>query len=113
MMDENCIFCKIIKGDIPSNKVYEDDKMIAIHDVAPAAPVHVLLLPKEHTANVTTADSALVAYMLSKVKEIAEKTGIYEKGFRVVMNTGEDGGQTVNHLHIHVIGGKALGWPPC
>ena len=112
-MDENCIFCKIIKGDIPSNKVYEDDKMLAIHDVAPAAPVHVLLLPKEHTANVTTADPALVAYMLSKVKEIAEKTGIAEKGFRDVMNTGEDGGQTVNHLHIHVIGGKALGWPPC
>ena len=75
MMDDNCIFCKIIKGDIPSNKVYEDDKMIAIHDVAPAAPVHVLLLPKEHTANVTTADPALVAYMLGKVKEIAEKTG--------------------------------------
>ena len=112
-MDENCIFCKIIKGDIPSNKVYEDDKMLAIHDVAPAAPVHVLLLPKEHTANVTTADPAIVAYMLCKVKEIAEKTGIAEKGFRVVMNTGEDGGQTVNHLHIHVIGGKALGWPPC
>lgn len=112
-MSENCIFCKIIKGDIPSNKVYEDDKMIAIHDVAPAAPVHVLLLPKEHTANVTTADPALVAYMLGKVKEIAEKTGVADKGFRVVMNTGEDGGQTVNHLHIHVIGGKALGWPPC
>ena len=112
-MDENCIFCKIIKGDIPSNKVYEDDKMLAIHDVAPAAPVHVLLLPKEHTANVTTADPAIVAYMLGKVKEIVEKTGIAEKGFRVVMNTGEDGGQTVNHLHIHVIGGKALGWPPC
>lgn len=112
-MDENCIFCKIIKGDIPSNKVYEDDKMIAIHDVAPAAPVHVLLLPKEHTANVTTAAPELLGYMLSKVKEIAEKTGIAEKGFRVVMNTGEDGGQTVNHLHIHVIGGKALGWPPC
>ena len=112
-MDENCIFCKIIKGDIPSNKVYEDDKMLAIHDVAPAAPVHVLLLPKEHTANVTTADPAIVAYMLGKVKEIAEKTDIAEKGFRVVMNTGEDGGQTVNHLHIHVIGGKALGWPPC
>lgn len=112
-MDENCIFCKIIKGDIPSNKVYEDDKMIAIHDVAPAAPVHVLLLPKGHTANVTTADPEFVAYMLGKVKEIAEKTGILEKGFRVVINTGEEGGQTVNHLHIHVIGGKALGWPPC
>lgn len=112
-MAEDCIFCRIIKGEIPSNKVYEDDKMIAIHDVAPAAPVHVLLLPKEHTENVTTADSELVAYMLGKVKTIAEQTGIAEKGFRVVINTGEEGGQTVNHLHIHVIGGKALGWPPC
>ncbi len=112
-MAEDCIFCKIIKGEIPCNKVYEDDKMLAMYDIAPAAPVHVLLLPKEHTANVTTADPEIVAYMLGKVKEIAEKTGIMEKGFRVVMNTGEDGGQTVNHLHIHVIGGKALGWPPC
>lgn len=112
-MAEDCIFCRIIKGEIPSNKVYEDDKMIAIHDVAPAAPVHVLLLPKEHTENVTTAAPELVAYMLSKVKAIAEQTGIAEKGFRVVINTGEEGGQTVNHLHIHVIGGKALGWPPC
>lgn len=112
-MAEDCIFCRIIKGEIPSNKVYEDDKMIAIHDVASAAPVHVLLLPKEHTENVTTADPELVAYMLGKVKTIAEQTGIAEKGFRVVINTGEEGGQTVNHLHIHVIGGKALGWPPC
>lgn len=112
-MAEDCIFCRIIKGEIPSNKVYEDDKMIAIHDVAPAAPVHVLLLPKEHTENVTTANPELVAYMLGKVKTIAEQTGIAEKGFRVVINTGEEGGQTVNHLHIHVIGGKALGWPSC
>lgn len=112
-MAEDCIFCRIIKGEIPSNKVYEDDKMIAIHDVAPAAPVHVLLLPKEHTENVTTAAPELVAYMFGKVKAIAEQTGIAEKGFRVVINTGEEGGQTVNHLHIHVIGGKALGWPPC
>lgn len=112
-MADDCIFCRIIKGEIPSAKVYEDDKMIAINDVAPAAPVHVLLLPKEHTDNVTTADPELVAYMLGKVKLIAEKTGIMEKGFRVVINTGDDGGQTVKHLHIHVIGGKALGWPPC
>ena len=94
-------------------KLYEDDKMIAINDVAPAAPVHVLLLPKEHTANITTAAPELVAYMLSKVKLIAEKTGMAEKGFRVVINTGDDGGQTVKHLHIHIIGGKVLGWPPC
>ena len=112
-MAQDCIFSRIIKGEIPSTKVYEDDKMIAINDVAPAAPVHVLLLPKEHTANITTAAPELVAYMLSKVKLIAEKTGISEKGFRVVINTGDDGGQTVKHLHIHVIGGKVLGWPPC
>ena len=112
-MAEDCIFCRIIKGEIPSTKVYEDDKMIAINDVAPAAPVHVLLLPKEHTANITTAAPELVAYMLSKVKLIAEKTGIAEKGFRVVINTGDDGCQTVKHLHIHIIGGIVLGWPPC
>lgn len=112
-MAEDCIFCKIIKGDIPSARVYEDDKMIAINDVAPAAPVHVLLLPKKHTRDVTTADAELLAYMLGKVKMIAEKTGIAEKGFRIVINTGDDGGQTVKHLHIHLIGGKVLGWPPC
>ena len=112
-MAEDCIFCKIIKGEIPSTPVYEDDKMIVINDVAPAAPVHMLLLPKNHTANVTTADPELLAYMLGKVQMLAEKAGIADKGFRVVINTGVDGGQTVNHLHIHVLGGKALGWPPC
>ena len=112
-MAEDCIFCKIIKGESPSTPVYEDDKMIVINDVAPAAPVHMLLLPKNHTANVTTADPELLAYMLGKVQMLAEKAGIADKGFRVVINTGVDGGQTVNHLHIHVLGGKALGWPPC
>ncbi len=109
----DCIFCKIIAGEIPSDKVYEDDKMVAFRDVAPAAPVHVLLLPKEHTENVMTVDKDLLAYMLGKVEQIAADLGIKEKGFRVVMNTGKDGGQTVNHLHIHLIGGKELGWPPC
>ena len=109
----DCIFCKIIKGEIPSPRVYEDEKMIAINDVAPAAPVHILLLPKEHTPNVTTANPELLSHMLSKVKEIAKAAGVLEKGFRLVMNTGEEGGQTVDHLHIHLIGGKVLGWPPC
>ncbi len=112
-MSENCIFCRIIQGEIPSEKVYEDDKMLAVCDVAPAAPVHVLLLPKQHTDNVITANPELLGYMLSKVKLIAEKTGIAEKGFRLVINTGEEGGQTVKHLHIHLLGGKVLGWPPC
>ena len=106
-------FAKSLRAISLLPKCTKDDKMIAINDVAPAAPVHVLLMPKDHTANITTADPELVAYMLGKVKMIAEKTGIAEKGFRVVINTGDEGGQTVKHLHIHVIGGKALGWPPC
>jgi histidine triad (HIT) family protein len=81
--------------------------------VAPAAPVHVLLLPKKHYDNVMTADPELVKYMLGKVETLAEQLGVKEKGFRIVINTGKEGGQSVNHLHIHLIGGKELGWPPC
>lgn len=109
----DCIFCRIIAGEIPSERVYEDDKMIVIRDVAPAAPVHVLMIPKAHTENITTASPELVQYMLGKVKELAATLGVDERGFRIVANTGADGGQTVNHLHIHLLGGKALGWPPC
>lgn len=109
----DCIFCRIIAGEIPSERVYEDDKMIVIRDVAPAAPVHVLMIPKAHTENITTASPELVQYMLGKVKELAATLGVDERGFRIVANTGADGGQTVNHLHIHLLGGKVLGWPPC
>ena len=109
----DCIFCRIIAGEIPSERVYEDDKMIVIRDVAPAAPVHVLMIPKAHTENIITAEPELLLYMFGKVKELAEKLGVNEKGFRIVANTGDDGGQTVKHLHIHLLGGKALGWPPC
>lgn len=109
----DCIFCKIVAGEIPSPRVYEDEVMIVINDVAPAAPVHVLLIPKVHTKNVTTVDGKVLSHMLSKVPEIAAKLGVAENGFRLVVNTGKDGGQTVEHLHIHLIGGKELGWPPC
>lgn len=109
----DCIFCRIIAGEIPSERVYEDDKMIVIRDVAPAAPVHVLMIPKSHTENIITAEPELLLHMLSKVGELAEKLGVDAKGFRIVVNTGDDGGQTVKHLHIHLLGGKALGWPPC
>ena len=109
----DCIFCRIIAGEIPSERVYEDDKMIVIRDVAPAAPVHVLMIPKAHTDNTITAEPKLLLYMFGTVKELAEKLGVNEKGFRIVANTGDDGGQTVKHLHIHLLGGKALGWPPC
>ena len=81
--------------------------------MSPAAPVHVLLLPKKHYDNIMTADPDLVKYMLGKVEALAAQLGVKEKGFRIVINTGKEGGQSVNHLHIHLIGGKELGWPPC
>ena len=109
----DCIFCRIIAGEIPSAKVYEDEKMLVVKDVAPAAPVHVLLLPKVHYDNIMVADKDLVTYMLGKVEQLAAQLGIKEKGYRLVINTGKEGGQSVNHLHIHLIGGKELGWPPC
>ncbi|MCQ2361608.1 MAG: histidine triad nucleotide-binding protein [Acidaminococcaceae bacterium] len=109
----DCIFCKIIKGEIPCDKVYEDDKMIAIKDVAPVAPVHVLLIPKKHVPNILATEADLRLHLSSKMKELVKKLGVEEKGFRLVINTGVDGGQTVEHLHIHLIGGKILGWPPC
>ena len=104
----DCVFCRIISGEIPAERVYEDDKMIVIRDAAPAAPVHVLMIPKEHTENIVAADPELVKYMLGKVKMLSEKLGVSEKGFRIVVNTGDEG-----HLHIHLLGGKMLGWPPC
>ena len=110
---DDCIFCKIIKGEIPSKKVYEDEEMIVIHDVAPGAPCHVLLLPKKHMQNIITADMKIVQHVMSKVGEIAKIMGVDESGFRVVINTGVDGGQSVEHLHFHLLGGKTLGWPPC
>lgn len=110
---KDCIFCKIISGEIPCEKVYEDDKMIAIKDVAPVAPVHVLLIPKKHVANILETEAELRLHLSSKMKELVKQLGVAEKGFRLVINTGVDGGQTVEHLHIHLIGGKNLGWPPC
>lgn len=110
---EECIFCKIIAGEIPSDKVYEDDMMIAFKDVSPAAPVHVLLVPKKHTDSIVTADKEVVAYMMNKVGAIASSLGLEERGFRLVTNKGLEAGQSVNHLHFHLIGGKELGWPPC
>ena len=108
----DCIFCKIAAGEIPADKVYEDEKMVAFRDLAPAAPVHVLLVPKTHADNVTEADPALVGHIMGKAGDIAGALGIRETGFRLVINTGADGGQTVQHLHIHLLGGTPMGWPP-
>ncbi len=110
--DGNCIFCKIIDRQIPSNIVSEDETSMAIRDVNPQAPTHILILPKNHIANITLAkDAETLGSLFMKVKDIARSENL-EKGFRTVINTGDDGGQTVDHLHIHVIGGRQLHWPP-
>ncbi len=111
----NCLFCKIIKGEIPSNKVYEDEKVYAFHDIAPAAPVHILIVPKAHiaSANELSAENAdVVGHIFAVAAKLARELGFAEKGYRVVNNCGEDGGQTVGHLHFHLLGGRALAWPP-
>lgn len=107
----DCIFCKIIAGEIPSKKIYEDDRILAFHDIEPQAPTHAVIIPKEHieSANALNSDNAeIVAYIFSKIPEIAKTLGL-EKGYRVVNNCGSDAGQTVFHIHFHLMGGDVLG----
>ena len=106
----DCIFCKIAAGEIPSDKVYEDDRIIAIHDLNPMAPVHVLFIPKTHIccANaITEENSDIIAHIFTKIPVVAKELGL-EKDYRVVNNCGEDGGQSVMHIHFHLLGGKKL-----
>ena len=111
MHDPNCIFCKIIAGDIPSSKVYEDEDMLVFKDIHPSAPVHLLMVPKRHIpsmAQVTAEDAPLLGRMLVKAPELARVNGCNpypDGGFRLMVNTGEEGGQEVHHLHIHILGG--------
>lgn len=109
---EDCIFCKIIRGEIPSNKVYEDERVLAFRDIEPQAPVHVLLVPKQHFTSIMDVDAETFGYMQGIVRRLANELGIAEKGFRVVINTGEDGQQSVKHLHFHILGGRSMQWPP-
>ena len=111
-MQENCIFCKIIKGEIPSSKVYEDEEIVAFNDINPAAPIHVLVIPKKHIislAHMEDGDEKIIGKIYKVINEIAEKQGIKEKGYRVIVNCGKDGGQEVGHLHFHLLAGKQLG----
>lgn len=106
----DCLFCKIAAHEIPSDVVFENERVIAFKDISPAAAVHVLIVPKEHHANVLDGvDGALMAELLSALDEVVKITGIKESGFRCIMNTGDDAGQTVHHLHMHVLGGQAMG----
>ncbi len=107
----DCVFCKIISGDIPSNKVYEDEKVVAFYDLEPQAPVHVLIVPKVHIESVLGVDetnSAVIAHVFEVAAKLAVELGVTD-GFRVVTNTGENAGQTVKHIHFHLLGGRKLG----
>lgn len=107
----DCIFCKIAAGEIPSTKVYEDDRVLAFKDINPLAPVHILVIPKTHiesAAEITADNSAVVAHIFEVIAKIAKEQGIDKDGFRVVSNCGENGCQSVKHLHFHILGGKKL-----
>ena len=111
----DCLFCKIINGEIPSEKVYEDDKVYAFRDVNPQAPIHFLVVPKEHISSaleLKDSNKDVVGHVFMVVSEIAKDMGFDKSGFRIVNNCGKDGGQTVGHLHFHVLAGRNIGWPP-
>ena len=112
---DDCIFCKIVQGELDAKKVYEDDDILAFEDVSPQAPVHVLVIPKKHISSLLALqpeDEKLAANLLFRIQEIAKQLQLDEKGFRVVNNIGEDGGQSVFHIHFHILGGRSLTWPP-
>ena len=109
---ENCLFCKIIKGEIPSTKVYEDDEILAFNDINPAAPIHILVIPKKHIeslAHMQKEDEAIVGKIYGVINKIAEEKGFKDNGYRVIVNCGKDAGQEVMHLHFHVLAGAKFG----
>lgn len=110
----DCLFCKMAAGEIPTNKLYEDEQVLAFHDIDPQAPLHFLIIPKRHIpspAALTEADAALVGHIYAVIAKIAVEQGL-ENGYRVVTNCGADGGQSVGHLHFHVLAKRSLAWPP-
>jgi len=114
-MSEDCIFCKIASGAIPVKIIYEDEHLVAFPDINPVAPVHVLVIPRKHLGSIAEAgpaDAAMLGHVMLSLPKIAAQLGIADAGFRVVMNTGKDGGQSVQHLHWHILGGRFMEWPP-
>jgi len=111
----DCVFCKVVNREIPASIVYEDDRLIAFNDINPQSPTHILIVPKRHIATLNDlqpADDALVGEMVRRAGAIAQERGISTAGFRTVFNTNREAGQTVFHIHLHLIGGRTLGWPP-
>ncbi|MEO6909788.1 MAG: histidine triad nucleotide-binding protein [Edaphobacter sp.] len=113
-MPTDCLFCKIVEGKIPANRLYEDDLCIAFPDIDPQAPTHLLIIPRQHIASQAKAaaeHTQLLGHLLATAATIARSQKL-DRGYRVVVNTGEEGGQTVNHLHLHLLGGRPMTWPP-
>lgn len=111
----DCIFCKIVKGEIPSNKIYEDDMVLAFHDISKEAPVHFLVIPKIHieSANdINEENSQIISHIFTVISKLVRELNISDTGYRIVNNSGKDGGQSVNHIHFHVLGQRELKWPP-
>ncbi|HCM26493.1 MAG TPA: histidine triad nucleotide-binding protein [Treponema sp.] len=115
MEKPDCLFCRISRGEVPCRKIYEDDEIFAFHDIAPRAPVHFLVIPKRHIASLMDAsddDEGLIGRLALRAQKLARDLGCSEKGARFVANCRSDGGQTVDHLHLHVLGGRPMSWPP-
>jgi len=113
--DPSCLFCRIVSGEIPATRVHEDEAVIGIRDVAPRAPTHVLFLPREHivsAAELTQADGPMLGLLFGAAAAFARAQGLTEDGYRMVTNVGDWGGQTVGHLHVHLLGGRSMAWPP-
>ncbi len=114
-MPSDCLFCRIISGELPSAQVYSDDAVVAIRDISPQAPTHILLLSRKHVASVGElgkADVDLMGKLFAAGTELARREGVAEGGYRLVVNVGRNGGQTVDHLHVHMLGGRPMTWPP-
>ena len=115
MAEQDCIFCKVVAGEIPADNIYGDDRAVAFRDINPQAPVHALVIPRAHIESLDDAaqrDEALLGHLLRVAARVANQEGLSESGYRTVINTGAGAGQSVFHLHLHVIGGRPLAWPP-
>ena len=115
MSEQNCLFCKIAAGQIPAQVVYEDDRVVAFRDINPQAPTHILVIPREHIASLSEAErghAPLLGHLLLTAAGVARAGGLSESGFRTIINNGSGAGQSVFHVHVHVLGGRALQWPP-
>ena len=111
----DCIFCRIVRGEIPARIVHQDDLAVAFHDVNPQAPTHILVVPRQHLASLHecgAADAPLLGHLLTTARGLAVSGGLHPSGYRIVLNTGAEAGQTVFHLHFHLLGGRPMGWPP-